>query len=403
MRRRWVRVLVLLVTVAVTAVAVWYATTTEQARGRARLADQQVDARAADAVYALAELRATIHAYVAPGQGMAFWSQRAAEQLGRIRALLATLDEPAAAARFPLDAARKTLDRVAVAEARARTHAGSGQMLLAGDVIYSEIGDLLDEVTTEVSGARQALARGVSAREAGSANAQSLLAGGVLSVWIVALMLLVPLPRAPAPMAPAAPALSIGSPLTLGGPDRLGPDPPSVEPPATPAPLPPAVPPATDLSSLAALCTDIGRVADATQLDPLLARAASLMRARGLMLWLAEPEGGALAAAAVHGYDPGVIDRLGRIARDADNLTAAAFRSGRPALADASPTRPAAVAVPLLAAGGPCGVLAAELRGGVEHDLGQAAALAGIVAAQLASLFPPPEVLPEARSAPAKA
>ncbi|MCC7241749.1 MAG: hypothetical protein IT180_07470, partial [Acidobacteria bacterium] len=50
MRRRSLRVLVLLVTVAVTAAAVWRATTTEQARGRARLADQQVDARAADAV-----------------------------------------------------------------------------------------------------------------------------------------------------------------------------------------------------------------------------------------------------------------------------------------------------------------------------------------------------------------
>lgn len=402
MRRRSVRVFVLLVTVAVTAVAVWYATTTEQARGRARLAEQQADARAADAVFALADLRAALHAYVAPGQGIAFWSARAAEQLGRIRTLLTALDEPAAAARFPLETARKTLDRLAAAEARARAHVGNGQMLLAGDVIYSEIGDLLDEVASEVSGARQALARGVSAREAGTANAQSLLAGGVLSVWIVALMLLVPLPRAPAPTAPSAQAPAIERPLTLGGPDRLGPDPPAAEPPSSPAPLPAALP-APDLSSLAVLCADIGRVADATQLDPLLARAASLMRARGLMLWLAEPDGDALTAAAVHGYDPGVIDRLGRIARDADNLTAAAFRSGQPALADAQPTRPAAVAVPLLAAAGPSGVLAAELRGGIDHDLGQAAALAGIVAAQLASLFPPPEVQPEARPAPAKA
>jgi hypothetical protein len=44
------------------------------------------------------------------------------------------------------------------------------------------------------------------------------------------------------------------------------------------------------------------------------------------------------------------------------------------------------VAVPLLSASGASGVLAAEMPAGA--DLDRAAALAGIIAAQLASLFP---------------
>ena len=138
MRRRSLRVLVLLVTVAVTAAAVWRATTTEQARGRARLADQQVDARAADAVHALADLRAALHAYVAPGQGLAFWSARADEQLARIRTLIAGLDEAAAAVRFPLTAAHEALERLAASERRARANVEDGQLLLAGDVIFTQ-------------------------------------------------------------------------------------------------------------------------------------------------------------------------------------------------------------------------------------------------------------------------
>ena len=69
MMRRSVRILVLLLTIAVTAGVVWRATMNEQVRGRMRLAAQQTDALAADAIFELIDLRSTLHAYVAPGQG----------------------------------------------------------------------------------------------------------------------------------------------------------------------------------------------------------------------------------------------------------------------------------------------------------------------------------------------
>ncbi|MDH4062914.1 MAG: hypothetical protein OEW19_00835 [Acidobacteriota bacterium] len=398
MRRRPVRILVLLLTVVVTAVAVWRATLTEQSRGRARLSDQRVDAEAADAIYALADLRASLHAYVAPGQGLTFWSARAAEQLQRLRTLTGGIEEATASARYPLADARDALDRLAEAEARARGHAEQGRLLLAGDVVFVETGRLIDAVASEISGARQALARAASAREAGTANAQSLLAGGVLATWIVALLLLVPLPGDDAHPSSSGVARTTET-VSLEGPVGLGPE----ELPAEARPRDTGtaeVASQPNLGSLAALCGDLGTVVHASELDPLLARAAALMGARGLMIWLPEQGGGRLVPAAASGYDSGLIGRLGSIARDADNLTASAFRSGAPALAPGTTDRPAAIAVPLRTADGAGGVLAAELRTGVDHDLSQVAALAEVVAAQLANLFPaPPKELPRATPA----
>lgn len=389
MRRRSLRVLVLLVTVAVTAAAVWRATTTEQARGRARLANQQVDARAADAVHALADLRAALHAYVAPGQGLAFWSARADEQLARIRTLIAGLDEAAAAVRFPLTAAHEALERLAASERRARANVEDGQLLLAGDVIFTEAGGFIETVASEISDARQVLSRAASSREAGSANALSLLAGAVLAIWIIALMLLVPVPGDGASSRAGTPTLSVTAPVASSGPERLGPDEPAAPEPPRPASAP-LVPPGPDLELLAALCADLGKVGRVGELEPLLARAAALMGARGLMVWLADATGDTLSAATAHGYDPDLLGRVGVIARAADNLTATAFRTDAAAVAPATATHPAAVAVPLPATSGPAGVLAIELRPGGEHDLRQLTALAGVVAAQLANLFAVP-------------
>ena len=108
MLRRSVRIFVLLLTVAVTAGVVWRATTNEQMRGRARLASQQMDATAADALFTLADIRSSLHAYVAPGQGYDFWSARARSGLDALRARLAEVDKAATAAGHP---ARRRLRR----------------------------------------------------------------------------------------------------------------------------------------------------------------------------------------------------------------------------------------------------------------------------------------------------
>jgi hypothetical protein len=410
MMRRSVRIFVVLLTVAVTAGVVWRATVNEQARGRMRLSSQQTDAAAADAIFELADLRSSLHAYVAPGQGIDFWSKRSQAQLQSVSRRLRDLEPTAAAASHPLSTALSSLDGLFAAEQRARAAVIGDQPLIAGDIVFTEARDLIDTAARDLSEARQAMARAESAREAGTANEQSLLAGGLIAVWIFALTVLVP---APTSVPPAHEDLLRGrpiAPVTPVAPDA--PVPPGVTPVALVAPAAPVAPGVTPVASafatadheerrrdqrlladVAELCTDIGRVADAGELSPLLERAAALIGARGLVVWLRSPDGHHLLPAMAHGYDDKLLGRMGWIGIDDHNLTAAAFRTSLPAHTAADAASPGAVAVPMLSASGPSGVLAAELPGG--PDLAEAVAVASLLAAQLASLFPSGETVPK--------
>jgi len=389
MRRLPARLFILLLTTALTAAAVWRVTTNEQARGRARGASAHADATAAEVVYLLADLRGSLHAYVAPGQSESFWSSRAAGLLDDVRARVLEIDAAASAAGYPLAGALDGLDRLAASEQRAVNYARTGQPLAAGDIIFTEARDLVDAVSRELSTARQYMAREASAREAGMANEQSLLAGAVMSVWIVALILLVPVPRAP----DAVPASRV---TTLSISEIEPPGPASavleaVSDSAVPAPAPsPAQAPdlAPVLRDLAGLCTALGCVSDAGELEPLLARVTALLDAKGLVVWLLSNDGQTLAPAFAYGYDANVMARMGAVPVSADNLTASAFRSGAPATSSATSDRVAAVAVPVVSASGPSGVLAAEVRQG--RDLDQVVAICAVVTAQMANLFPAP-------------
>ena len=393
MLRRSVRIFVLLLTLAVTAGVVWKATTNEQMRGRARLASQQTDAIAADALYTLADIRSSLHAYVAPGQGYDFWSARAKSEIDALRARLTELNTPATTAAYPLDAAFDSLDKLAAAERRAHSFVRSGQMLAAGDVIFTDARDALDAVGRELSAARQAMARAGSSREGGMANEQSLLAGALMAVWIVALIMMVPVPRPVPQVAPVEEAVAIPTPVPAATaldnlPLREAPAPEVV--PEPPAPVVAAAPPSTTplFQDLAALCLDLGRVSDAEELNPLLERAADVLDARGVVVWLLAEDRQELVPAVAYGYDPQVLARLGPLTLTVDNLTASAFRTAAPATSGAVANHEAAVAVPILSPTGPSGVLTAEVHG--SGDLDRAVAIASVIAAQLANLFPSP-------------
>ena len=393
MLRRSVRIFVLLLTIAVTAGVVWKATTNEQMRGRARLASQQTDATAADALYTLADIRSSLHAYVAPGQGYDFWSARAKSELDALRARLTELNTAATTAGYPLDAAFDNLDKLAAAERRAHSYVRSGQMLAAGDVIFTDARDMVDAVGRELSAARQAMARAGSSREGGMANEQSLLAGALMAVWIVALIMMVPVPRPVPQVAPAEEAAAIPAPAPAVSaldnlPLREAPAPVVV--PEPPAPVVAVAAPSTTplFQDLAALCLDLGRVSDAEELNPLLERAADVLDARGVVVWLLAEDRQELVPAVAYGYDPQVLARLGQLTLTVDNLTASAFRSAAPATSGAVAYHEAAVAVPILSPTGPSGVLTAEVHG--SGDLDRAVAIAIVIAAQLANLFPSP-------------
>jgi transcriptional regulator with XRE-family HTH domain len=174
-------------------------------------------------------------------------------------------------------------------------------------------------------------------------------------------------------------------------------DPPSAA--ASPAPPPPvtagassaapAPAPAPDLLAAAKICTELGRVEDSGQIQPLLRDTAKLLGARGVIVWLWDAATEQLRPALVHGYPSKVRSRLRGVRADADNVTAAAFRSAEVRTAAGSGGASAALAAPLLTPSGCAGVLAIELPTGREQGR-TVRAIAMFVAAMLAQLLGTP-------------
>jgi hypothetical protein len=141
------------------------------------------------------------------------------------------------------------------------------------------------------------------------------------------------------------------------------------------------------LRAASELCTDLGRVSDIEELRQLVGRAAELMDASGLIVWMSGPEGTQLLPALSHGYPSDMVSRLPPLARSADNAAASAYRTGQLQIVLARPgASNGAIVAPVLSPGGCVGVMSAEIRGGGETSEG-VQALAAIFAAQLASVL----------------
>ena len=141
------------------------------------------------------------------------------------------------------------------------------------------------------------------------------------------------------------------------------------------------------LKAAAKLCTEFGRVNDLDGLTALLARAADVMDANGLVVWLGNAVGADLRPALAHGYSPQMLARMSTVPRSADNAAAAAYRSGELQIVLARPgASSGAVVAPLLSAEGCVGALSAEIRDGGEISA-SVQALATIFAAQLTGIL----------------
>ena len=114
-----------------------------------------------------------------------------------------------------------------------------------------------------------------------------------------------------------------------------------------------------------------------------------MLDASGIILWIADPDGRELNPIFAQGYPQQLVTRLGTIPRDAENATAAAFRTSLLQTVMADEISRGAIAAPLVTSGGCVGVMAAEVRHDSERQDAMLAA-ATIVAAQLATLVGPP-------------
>ena len=161
------------------------------------------------------------------------------------------------------------------------------------------------------------------------------------------------------------------------------------DPPPAPAVIEPAPAvaepaPSIDLRAAAALSADLSQLTDQNAIPALLARAANILGARGLIIWMGA--GAELFAVAAHGYDEALLDRIRPIPRQADNVTAAAWRQGDLLTLPADADGVGAIVAPLLGPDGCAGVLAAEVSGRREQDQATLA-MAMIVASQFAGVL----------------
>ena len=398
-----VRFGLLIVGLVITAAASYRAVDDETSLGRA-YRDNVTHARAASlALEGLHDLRASLHAYVAPGQGVPFWSRRAQESLDAVREHLSTLDAAMTPHGKSMSDTLDAVDQLAAAERRSREFARRGETLMAGDVVFTESRDLMSSAITQVSDARNVLNAACDARLSSLRREEAILATGALAIWIVIAALLVvpppPLPEKRPEQWRQELATAIKKPI---------PKDPSVAP-ATPTPPPVVVQqvvsmgptvPITAVNEVAEICADLSALSDTGALAGALERVAGILDANGVIVWLATNDGASLAPVASHGFDQKLVSRIGRIGRDSANLTAAAFRENIARVSEATATAPAALAVALGGPSGTVGVLSVELKPNVSPDEGRVA-LATIFAAQLSTLAAPlPSVVPQAPMTP---
>jgi hypothetical protein len=146
-----------------------------------------------------------------------------------------------------------------------------------------------------------------------------------------------------------------------------------------------------DLLAAAELCTELGCVADTRQVAPLLESTARILGAVGAIIWLWDSQTAELRPQVAHGYSVPVLAQIPSVQQDADNATAAAFRSAQACIVIGSDVATGALVVPLMTPAGCTGVLAIELPHGSEQS-DSVRAVATIFAAQLARLFGPADV-----------
>jgi hypothetical protein len=412
--------------------AAWQLYVLEKRRLDALGQQTSLDTLRDDVLRAIDDSRTAQQAYLAEGQGLDFWEAKFAEALAGMTQGLAALRASAAgqpAALEALDAADRALKVYEGVDRKIRGFVENDTTLMAADAVYE---DGLKTAGVIRSSVEQAHAAMVGPARTGydERRLQYMIAAGAGGAGILVSLLLLPTGRRPEPAVELrAPEGSLhlnerparGDAVTtradaadtMRGPvgtttphadiarpaaSDVRPAPTVVVPAVSAAPAPVATASSDArrgssvvgdeaLDATAKVCTDLARVKDADELRDALGRAARLLDASGVIVWMTEAGGRSLKPLLTYGYPEEALRRIPTLPRDADNATAAAWRDAVTHVVDATDSAPGAIAVPLLVPQGCVGVLAAEIGHGREAAVATRA-LAQIVAAQLAVLIP---------------
>ena len=377
--------------------AAFFLITTEQQVADRRSALRIFDRHAREAAVALGDARAAQQAYVAAGQSSSYWIPKVAtivQEVGNSVDMLRGSAVSEASGQALLDASA-AVSEFGNVDKRVRDYLKADESLMASDIVFSEGTAAASRAAVQVEAARLAEHQAFDADEATLRRLEAYAIGAAagLSGLILAILGLArgskgqALPAASTDLNAAASRDEDELPLrqSSGSLGRMAPTPPAPTA-AKNVPVSPA-PSALALKAAADLCTDFGRIHDLAELKTLLGRAARVMDANGLVVWLGNPAGADLQPVIAHGYSDQVLSLMRPIARTADNAAAAAYRSGALQIVTSRPNGPlGAVVAPLLSADGCVGALTAEVKDGGERSE-QVQALASIFAAQLAGIL----------------
>lgn len=357
-----------------------------------RSAVRGFDVVARETSAALTGVRAAQHGYVAPGQGPGFWTARVdallnsavtrIEELGRV----ALTEE----ARRALAEATATIADVRAIDTRARQYLTGDQPLMAADVVFSEGGESAVIAARHVEAARHAEYVAFDAAEANTRRRQVYAASGAIALAAVIIAMLLVAPG-------LTHARSAAGPVTIRATTGERPDSADfVSAALSTQPIVPAPPPVAPdlprdvvpvLTAAAELCQELNRARDLDELTRLLGRAAEVLDASGLVVWVGAPGASMLRPVLAHGYSPHALARMPHVPRTGDNAAAAAFRTGKLQIVLTQPGMASgALAAPMLTPNGCIGALTAEIKNGGEASDG-VQALAAIVASQLAGVL----------------
>lgn len=359
----------------------------------------------------LANLRGAQAAYFAVGQGPDFWPKRAGELAAELEHTIGSLHAgtSSAAARAHYESAVSALGSLNSLDQKARDDIEIGETRAAANTVFSEGTTTTESLASALNGAQSEEQIVRDARVSNLLRQRVQYASaGIAALLVIGLALAFTrrqtgqasedapvsiverVAPAPAPVVQAAPPIPTPSPSTSS----------STSPTPSSSPSSSENDRRVDLSNAAQICVDFARVLDGKDIQPILQRAAEALGARGLVLWVADVGGAMLRPSLAHGYPEKVLQRLGPLPADADNVTSLAFRSMQVQTVGDAKASASAFAVPLITSTGCIGVLAAEVA------LGQARAeslpVARMFAAQLATLVAPAEAA-SVKAAPAEA
>ena len=380
MRSRAGRLTLGAVAVLVVGAAAAFLINSEQPLAGRLAALRAFDVSARETSEALADLRSAQGAYVAEGQGVTFWMPKVAATTEGVTNAIAALRQAAldADARSSLDQASTSVNEFTEIDKRARGYLKSGQPLMAGDVIFTEGVRAAAAAGQSVEAARVAEQRAFDASEALLREQEAIVAGGAAGVVLLLLVV----------MAVAAPVTRTAATDVAESSLSIAPAPPATETSAANAQSARLF-----IQAAAELATEMGRARDLDDLERLLGRAAEVMDADGLIVWVGSTTGADLRPVLAHGYSPPAIARMPTVPRSADNAAAAAYRTGSLRIVLARPGEASgAIVAPILTPDGCVGAVSAEVkRGGETSEATQA--LAALLAAQLANVIGVQEVI----------